>query len=198
LNAAIAEAEEMRRLEPLSFDTYVNLGTAYRSAGDNERGIAVLRRAIEIAPTQPRGHFQLGITLIDVNRMNDAISELETAVKLSYAHNPRFMAYLGYAHALTGRRSDARRVLSELEARARHEYVSSFGLALIHDALGEKEEALAALQRASEDRAVEFMQMTQYPPFKTIATDPRYDRLMRRVGLSPSHLASTSADDSKH
>ena len=198
LNAAIAEGEETRRLEPLSFDTYVNLGTAYRSAGDNERGIAVLRRAIEIAPTQPRGHFQLGITLIDVNRMNDAISELETAVKLSYAHNPRFMAYLGYAHALTGRRSDARRVLSELEARARHEYVSSFGLALIHDALGEKEEALAALQRASDDRAVEFMQMAQYPPFKTIATGPRYDRLMRGVGLSPAHMASTSADDSKH
>jgi DNA-binding winged helix-turn-helix (wHTH) protein len=198
LDAAIAEAEEMRRRDPLSFDTYVNLGTAYRSAGDNERGIAVLRRAIELAPTQPRGHFQLGITFIDVNRVNDAISELETAVKLSYARNPRFCAYVGYAYAFTGRRSDARQVLSELEARARHEYVSSFGLALIHDALGEKEEALTALQRASEDRAVEFIQMTQYPPFKTVATDPRYDRLMRRVGLSPSHLASTSADDRKH
>jgi hypothetical protein len=77
-------------------------------------------------------------------------------------------------------------------------YVSSFGIALIHHALGEKEEALAALQCASEDRAVEFIQMTQYPPFKTIATDPRYDRLMRHVGLSPSHLASASADDRKH
>jgi Flp pilus assembly protein TadD len=122
-----------------------------------------------------------------VNRLNEAISEIETALTLSYARNPRFAAYLGYAYAVAGRRGDAREVLDELEARARHEYVSSFGIALIHDALGEREEAFTALQRASEDRAVEFMQMKQYPPFKTIVSDQRYDELMRRVGLRPSH-----------
>jgi DNA-binding winged helix-turn-helix (wHTH) protein/tetratricopeptide (TPR) repeat protein len=185
-DAAIAEAEETRRLDPLSFDAHVNLGAAYRSAGDYERGIAALRRAIELAPAQSRAHFQLGITFTDVNRLNEAISEIETALKLSYARNPRFAAYLGYAYAVAGRRGDAREVLDELEARARHEYVSSFGIALIHDALGEREEAFTVLQRASEDRAVEFMQMKQYPPFKTIVSDQRYDELMRRVGLRPS------------
>lgn len=56
-------------------------------------------------------------------------------------------------------------------------------MALIHDALGEKEPALAALARAYQDRAVEFAQMSQYLPFKTIASDPRYDAVMRRIGL---------------
>jgi hypothetical protein len=60
--------------------------------------------------------------------------------------------------------------------------VSSFGLALIHDALGEKEPALAALERAYQDRAVEFAQMDQYPPFRSIASEPRFQTVMRLVG----------------
>ena len=45
---------------------------------------------------------------------------------------------------------------------------------------------LAALQRAFEDRAVEFAQMAQYPPFKTIASEPQYQAIMRQVGLPPT------------
>jgi hypothetical protein len=41
----------------------------------------------------------------------------------------------------------------------------------------------AGHERAYEDHAVEFAQMTQYPPFKTIASEPRYKELMQRIGL---------------
>jgi hypothetical protein len=61
--------------------------------------------------------------------------------------------------------------------------VSSFGRALIYDALGEKEPALLAFERAYQDRAVEFAQMAQYPSFKTIATDRRFQQTMRLIGL---------------
>ena len=42
---------------------------------------------------------------------------------------------------------------------------------------------LAAMQRAFEDRAVEFAQMAQYPPFKAIAAEPQFQALMLQVGL---------------
>jgi Flp pilus assembly protein TadD len=115
--------------------------------------------------------------------LNDAIRELETAARSAQGDNPRFKAYLGYAYAAAGRPLDARRILEELESRARAQYVSSFGIALIYDALGEKEPALAAIERAYQDRAVEFAQMTQYPPFETIASEPRFQTLMRLIGL---------------
>jgi len=73
--------------------------------------------------------------------------------------------------------------LRELDSRAQHEYVSAYGKALILDALGDKEAALAALRRAYEDRAMEFAQATQYPPFRTIAHDPGYEAIVQRVGL---------------
>ena len=78
---------------------------------------------------------------------------------------------------------DARRILRTLESRARQQYISSFGMALIHDVLGETEPALAALERACQDRAVEFAQMDQYPPFKTIGSLPRFKAVMRLVGF---------------
>ena len=74
--------------------------------------------------------------------------------------------------------------LNELGRWPRSECVSAFGLALIHDALGEKEAALAALERAYQDRAVEFVQTERYPPFKTVASDARFQARMRAIGLA--------------
>jgi tetratricopeptide (TPR) repeat protein len=117
-----------------------------------------------------------------MGRLNDAVGELETAFKSSQG-STRLQAYLGYAYAAAGRPADARSILNALESRARQQYVSSFGTALIHDALGEKEPALAAFERAHQDRALEFAQMYQYPPFKTIASEARFQAVMRLVGL---------------
>jgi tetratricopeptide (TPR) repeat protein len=183
LKEAIAAAERARKLDPLSFDAYVNVAIAYRAAGQYDRAIAEFRRALELAPRQSRGHFQLAVTFIKMGRLDDAIGELETAITSSRG-NPRFQAYLGYAYAVAGRPLDARRILNELESLARKQYVSAFGLALIHDALGEKEAALAALERAYQDRAVEFVQTEQYPPFKTVASDARFQARMRAIGLA--------------
>jgi TolB-like protein/DNA-binding winged helix-turn-helix (wHTH) protein/Flp pilus assembly protein TadD len=180
---AITLSERARTRDPISFNAYLSVGSSYRAAGQYDRAIAEIRRAIEINPRQMRAYFQLGATFIFMGRLNEAIKELETAVRSTPGGNPRFQAYLGYAYAAGGRPLDARRILSELEARARQQYVSSFGVALIHDVLGEKEAALAAFERAYQDRAVEFAQMTQYPPFKTIASEPRFQTLMREIGL---------------
>lgn len=60
--------------------------------------------------------------------------------------------------------------------------MSWYGIGLIHDALGEKEPALIAVQRAFEDRAVELGMSNEYPPFKTIASEPAFQAVMRQVG----------------
>jgi tetratricopeptide (TPR) repeat protein len=136
-----------------------------------------------MSPGNNRAQFQLGITFVAMDRLDDAIRELERAARPVQGHNSRVEAYLGYAYAAAGRSGEARNVLNELESHRREGYVSWFGVALIHDALGEKEQAIAALQRAYEDHAVEFAQMAQYPPFKAIAAEPAFQTVMRQVGL---------------
>jgi TolB-like protein/DNA-binding winged helix-turn-helix (wHTH) protein/Flp pilus assembly protein TadD len=179
---AIAQAERERRRDPLSFSAQMNLAVAYRTAARYDHAIAEFSRALEMSGRHPRARSQMGVTLVLMGRHDEAIRELGAVVAPIHG-NPRFKAYLGYAYAAAGRTADARRVLNQLVSRARDQYVSSFGIALVHDALGEKEPALAALERACQDRAVEFAQMFQYPPFKTIASHPRYGAVMRQVGL---------------
>jgi tetratricopeptide (TPR) repeat protein len=149
--------------------------------GHYERAVAEIRRVLVLRPKSSRAPFQLGATLLLMGRPQDAIKELETAANFP-PPNPRFVAYLGYAYAAAGRTHEARRILEELEARARQQYVSSFGLALIYDTLGEKGPALAAFARAYRDHAVEFVQAEQYPPFRTIAAEPQFVEIMRRIG----------------
>jgi TolB-like protein/DNA-binding winged helix-turn-helix (wHTH) protein len=177
---AIALSKRARDKDPRAFNSYINVATAYRAAGQHEQAVAEIYRALQINPRQTRANFQLGITFMFMGRLNDAIRELETAAG---GENPRMRAYLGYAYAAADRPLEARRILKELQSLARQQYVSSFGIALIHDALGEKQPALAAFEQAYQDRAVEFSQMTQYPPFRTIASEPRYHALMKLIGL---------------
>ena len=182
-DAAIALAERERQRDPLSVGAQIAVGTVYRAVGHYDRALAELRRALAMSPGNNRGHFQLGVTFAAMGRMDDAIRELQIGARPAHGHNSRIEAYLGYAYAAAGRTADARAVLKELHAHRRDQYVSAFGIALIHDALGEKEPAVAALQRARDDRAVEFAMMGQYPAFKTIASDPRFLAVMRQVGL---------------
>ena len=179
---AIAVAERGRRLDPLSVEAQLAVGTAYRAAGQHDRAIHELRQAVEMSPSRPRVHYQLGVTFLLLGRFADAIDALEIAARPIPGHNTRVEAHLGYAYAASGRIADARRVLKELEAHRREQYVSFFGVALIHDALEEKEPALAALRRAYEDRAVEFGLIDQYPVFKTIASELAYQTVMRQIG----------------
>jgi TolB-like protein/DNA-binding winged helix-turn-helix (wHTH) protein/Flp pilus assembly protein TadD len=182
LDHAIAEAARERNSDPQSFPAQIGLAVAYRDAAQYDHAIEEFRRAFELQPDHPRIHFHLGVTLMLMGHPAQAIPELERAVK-PVGGNARMLAYLGYAYAAAGRTGDARRVLSELVSRTKKEYVSSFGIALIHDVLGEKELALAALELAYQDHAVEFAQMSQHPPFKTMPSDPRYQAVMRRIGL---------------
>jgi TolB-like protein/DNA-binding winged helix-turn-helix (wHTH) protein/tetratricopeptide (TPR) repeat protein len=181
---AIAAAEHGRKLDPLSVNAQVTIGTACRAAGEYDRALRELRRALEMSPPNNWVQFEIGVTLVAMGRPADAIRELEIAARSAPAqgHNSRVEAYLGYAYAAAGRAEDARKVLKELEAHRQDQYVSWFGIALIHDTLGEKAPALAAVQRAFEDHAVELGQVNKYPPFKTIASEPAFQAMLRQVG----------------
>ena len=180
---AIAAAERATKLDPLSVNARVAVAMAYRAAGQHARAVEELRATLEVNPGHNRVRFQIGATLVALGRLDDGIRELTVAARFRDPHNSRMEALLGYAYAAAGDGHAAREILKELESHRREQYVSWFGIALIYDALGEKEPALSALQRAYEDRAVEFGQMAAYPAFKAIASEPRFQAVMRHVGL---------------
>jgi len=95
------------------------------------------------------------------------------------------LAALGYAYALTGKRAQALQVLRELETEARRRYVSPFYMAFVHVGLGNKEQALACLERAYEEHDPLLVGIYYRRTFEPLHSHPQFHSLLRRMGFPP-------------
>jgi hypothetical protein len=59
-------------------------------------------------------------------------------------------------------------------------------IALVHVALGEKDEALSLLEEAFAQHNVLFYWLKADPRFDPVRSDPRFQHLLRRLGLPMS------------
>jgi hypothetical protein len=57
-------------------------------------------------------------------------------------------------------------------------------LALLHAALGDTEKALASLETAYEARDLQLQYLGVHPGYDPLRADPRFQDLVKRVGLS--------------
>jgi tetratricopeptide (TPR) repeat protein len=161
------------------------------NAGRTALAIEQLRKAIELDPQFILAHWLLGCAHASGARYEAALPELETAVELSH-RLPWMVAALAAGYAEGGRTEDARRLLEELRVRASREYVRAFHLAAVCAALGETEEAFVWLEKAYEERDVTLPLLREgsHLPATSLMTlpvplrsDPRYQALLRKVGL---------------
>lgn len=180
---ALAEAQRAQELDPLSVGSILGVAAAYRAVGQYDRAITEFRKALEKDPSRPRAHFQLGATYVEKGELDEGIAELETAVKLSQG-NQRFLAYLGYADAVAGKKSEAQKILRELNTISHQQYVSPFGIALVDMGLGQKEAALAWLERAYEVHDYQLTGLVGDFRLNPLHSDPHFQDLVRRVGLA--------------
>ena len=111
----------------------------------------------------------------------EAIAELLRAIELD--GTPRVQAILAYTFAVTGRRSEAERILNELQELALQNYVSPYFRVLIYTGLGERDQALEWLERAYEERSEWLVWLKVDPKLDTLRMDPRFTSLVRRVGF---------------
>jgi tetratricopeptide (TPR) repeat protein len=89
--------------------------------------------------------------------------------------------YLGVAYAKAGEREKAQAILNEL--RRSTGYVSPGELAALYAALGELEQAFASLERAYAAHDLQLQYLGVDPMLDPLRSDPRFQDLMRRIGL---------------
>jgi tetratricopeptide (TPR) repeat protein len=113
----------------------------------------------------------------------EAIAECEAAARLS-GNAPALVAGLGRAYSLAGKRAQAHKVLTQLQALSSERYVSPFFAAVVYAALGERDRALASLERAYNERSQSVIWIKSEPAFDSLRGDPRFQDLLRRLRLS--------------
>jgi hypothetical protein len=96
------------------------------------------------------------------------------------------VGYFGYACGLAGRRAEADRALLKLKELAQQSYVPPLANALAFLGLGQRDEVFKWLDRAYEERDCRrFLFLNVDPIFDPLRSDPRFEELLRRVGLPP-------------
>ncbi len=181
-----AEGEAaMRRAvasEPLSLIANAAVGWALYYAGRHDAAITQYRNTIELDRTFALGHLWLGQALVQIGAFEEAVAEYETTIQLS-GRSAIIIASLARAHVGAGRRSEADRLVAELDAMASRRFVPQYDIAGIFAAAGDRDTAFSRLERALTEREHELVFLAVDPALASLRPDPRFGSLAARIGL---------------
>jgi TolB-like protein/Tfp pilus assembly protein PilF len=178
---AIAEATRARELDPVFLLVRAIEGMFLHHAGRNTEAAAVLQQALELDQNFWVTHLTLGKVYLQQRKYADAITEFSKARDLSHG-NSETIAGIAGTHALAGDREAARRLLEELKA-PRERYLPPYNVALVYSALGEKDEALAWLDKSCAERDVRVTLLGVDPRWAWLRSDPAFRAILERIGL---------------
>ncbi len=179
---AIREGTRARDLAPESSETNRMVGMILHISGDYSQGITQVRRALELDPNDWFAHLALGMATEAKGDLPQAIQEYQESRKLQ-TEFPWPLAELGRAYALAGRKSDAQQILRQLEDWSKRSYVPAYNLAEVYAGLGDRERALAALEKAYEDRSMLLATVKVDPELDQLHSEARFKALLHRMGL---------------
>jgi DNA-binding winged helix-turn-helix (wHTH) protein/TolB-like protein/Flp pilus assembly protein TadD len=180
---AIAEAKRTEELEPLSFVASSHLGWIYYLSGQNDKAIEQCRKILELDPSSFPARRYLGLAYEAKGMYTEAIAEFQTGVKLS--GSPLMLALLGHSYAVSGKRAEAKQVLSDLEQLQGQRYVSPYTVAAIYAGLGDRDQAFKWLEKAVEERDIWLMNLKVDPVFTKVRTNRKFTDLLARIRLRP-------------
>jgi len=180
LDHAIAEMKRAYELDPVSPIIHSDLGGVNLMARRYDEAIKQLRGTVEIDPEFYWAHRWLGMALELKGDLDGAIAEYKKALQLN--DDPVGLAFIAHAEASMGRQSEAREILAQLTEAARKRYVQHYAFALIHLALGEKDQALDWLERGVQVRGGSHLCFIKVDPFfDPLRGDPRFETLVQKV-----------------
>lgn len=143
--------------------------------------VATAKRTIDMAPDVGWGYDRLAHAFEAKGMYGDALVAWEQAARLVGDASRR--AFLGRASALAGRQDEAVRILADLLRLEKTSYVSPTAIATVYIGLGQQEEAIAWLGRAYDRRDGEMVLLKTWPVLDPLRSDPRFQRLLRRMNF---------------
>jgi serine/threonine-protein kinase len=178
---ALAHIMRAQELDPLSLIIHVSAGWCYRFLEQTDQARTQAQRALDLNPNFAPAHRLMGWIHLDDGKYDDAIAEFK---KTPYSLSNYYLADLGYAYGLAGRRSDALEILDDLKAETGGRLRSPYSAAMVHLGLGEKAEAMRWLEKGYEERDIGMIWIKSFAVFSdSLGGDPGFVELVEKIGL---------------
>ncbi len=178
---AAREIAEARRLDPLSPAIATDVGFELFYAGKHAPAIAQLTEVVRTTPGFPLAHLWLGRTYEAQRAWSAALVEYAEVDRMQ-PDWPVTLAAMGHALGASGRKDEARGILTRMERLSASRYVTPYGVALVHDGLGDADAAFRWLSRAVDDRSHWLVWLSLDPRFANLRGDPRFAALLQSMG----------------
>jgi TolB-like protein/DNA-binding winged helix-turn-helix (wHTH) protein/Tfp pilus assembly protein PilF len=179
---ALVEIRRAQEIDPLSLVISTDIGFQLYYQKRYDEAISQLRKTLQMNPKFPLAHLWLGRAYQQKQMYEEAIAEYrETDAAL-----PDWvvtLAAIGNVEGVAGKRRAARDILAKLNTLAQKKYVTPYGVALVYDGLGEKDQALSWLDKALDDRSHWLVWIRLDPRWDAIRDEPRFKRIVSRVAF---------------
>jgi tetratricopeptide (TPR) repeat protein len=178
---ALGEMRKAETLDPLSLIINADLAELLLMAHSPDESVQQSRKTIQMDSSFALAHNQLGQAFLQKGMHDEAIVELRKAIRSS-GGSATCTANLARAYAVAGRKSEAVQLLTDLKTRSSPGYSNATEIATVYAALGDSDQAMTWLEKGYEERFNPGVLLR--PGFDPLRSDPRFQTLVRRVGLS--------------
>jgi serine/threonine-protein kinase len=178
-----AEAARLgRELDPLSPATNGIAALVSYHAREYDQAISECERTLDRDRTSFLGLLAITLSYAAKGMYKEAISHAERGVSVSPDVN-FLRALLAAIYAMAGERAAAERVLAELLDRSNQVYVGPTMISWIYANLGNPDAAFEWLEKACSARDCTLGFGVRVPLYDRISADPRFQELLRCLGL---------------
>jgi serine/threonine protein kinase/tetratricopeptide (TPR) repeat protein len=179
---SLTEIRLARELDPRSLIINANVGWCYYVAGDWDRAIEEEKNTLRLGPGFIVAHGYLGQAYLEKKMYDQAIDEFRQTVSLAPGAMSR-KAELGAAYARAGKIKPAREILQEFQHVPRGKYVSSYDWAMLYAGMGKKQESIARLAKAYDERNGRLANLAVHPQFAFLRGEPGFEKILEQMNV---------------
>jgi len=169
-------------IEPLLPQFNFVAGATSYLAGQYDDAITQLEKTVELEPRYYQTYLFLGNAYEQKGMYAKAIDAYERGITQGH-RGPDLVAALGHVYALEDERDKAEKALAELRKMSSAGYVSPYWFAVVYAGLNDREQTLAWLEKAYQERSNPLIWLNVEPQFKPLRGDVRFQNLVKRIGL---------------
>jgi len=179
---ALAESRRALELDPLSPIINLHLGWHYLYTRQYDRALDQLAKTLELNPNYALAHWYRGLAFEQKKMYPEALNEMSRARDL-LPGNLAVESDIGHVYAVSGNKREAERIISVLKRESAHRYVNLYELSSIYLGLGANDHAFESLEGAFRERSDQMIYLKVDPRLDAVRSDPRFQDLVRRVGI---------------
>ena len=193
---SVAEAKRALELDPFSVFTMDFSDWAFYLDRHYDLATEQSQKTSELAPEYPWSHYDLGQIYEWTGRHREAIEEYTKAQEI-FGLSQNRLAELRTAYQQSGEKGYWRKTMEFCQDASKQrrkfatpsgygfcDYVKDLYVALFHVRLGEHDAAFHLLDTACTKHETELIYLKVDPQWDSIRSDPRFQSLLRRVGLT--------------